>query len=85
MRNLSELFFPLGVLSTRPLVCRWPVATTVQAEGAPFDADTAVAEAGNFSAVKWINCLLSILNRKSFSKTKILESSDSVISVCISF
>lgn len=54
-----------------------------QAEASLFDADTAMAEAGNFSAITWINCLLSILNRKSFSK--ILESLDNVISVCISF
>ena len=49
-------------------------------------ADPVVAETGNLVAyIKWINCLLSILHRKLFSKAKILELSDNVISVCISF
>lgn len=39
----------------------------------------------NFLAIRWINCLLFTLNRKLFSKTKILELSDNIISACVSF
>lgn len=36
----------------------------------------------NFLAIRWIHCLLFTLNRKLFSKTKILELSDNIISAC---
>lgn len=47
------------------------------------DADAIVTDVKLLS--NQISCLLSILHRKLFSKTKILELSDNVISVCISF
>lgn len=37
----------------------------------------------SFTAAKWRTCLLSVANRKGFSKTKILELSGPALAVCI--
>lgn len=37
----------------------------------------------SFTAAKWRTCLLSVANRKGFSKTKILELSGRALAVCI--
>lgn len=65
------------------LVRSWPEAIVLRTVDSA-DAG-AVITAVKLLAISWIRCLLPMSHRKLFPKTKILELSDNVISICISF